>query len=164
MSRPKYIPSDSDFSRALDGAAKGLNEKEIAKSLGISDSTFKRNKELFRPHLKKGRDKAIDGKYREVESSLLKRALGYEYTEVHKETRIFADGSKQVIVKEVTKQQPSSETASIFFLVNRMPARWQSVNKPHIQENEHVSREDTLAFMNAMSTGTSIEEAKKRYS
>jgi len=162
MSRPKYMPTEAHLKRVEEGAARGLNEKEIAKSLGISVSTFQRNKDHFRPHLKKGHEKAMDGKFREVESTLLKKALGYDYTETSKETKIMADGTRQVTIREIKKHQPPSDTAMIFVLVNRIPDRWQSINRHHIFEVEHIGPEESRAFMKAMSGGIDFaEEAKK---
>lgn len=61
-------------------ARDGLIDEQIAKNLGIAYSTFKVYKDQFSAFsaaLKKGKD-IIDY---QVENSLLKRALGYEYKE-----------------------------------------------------------------------------------
>ena len=52
---------------------------------------------------------------------MLKRALGYKYTEVTKE-RI--EGGF-VVTKEVTKEVVPDTTAQIFWLKNRKPNEWR---------------------------------------
>ena len=62
-------------------ARDGLTDKQIAKNIGVSEQTlnvWKNRFPSFLESLKKGKE-VVD---REVENALLKRALGYEYTEV----------------------------------------------------------------------------------
>ena len=63
----------------------------------------------------------------EVENSLLKRALGYEYTEVVKERRTNKETqeSEMVVVRETTKHMPPDTLALIFWLKNRCPDVWR---------------------------------------
>lgn len=57
----------------------------------------------------------------EVENALLKRALGYDYTEVTEE--IYGDGKKHI--KRVTKHIPADPASMFFWLKNRKPKQWR---------------------------------------
>lgn len=112
----------------LEGWARdGLTDEELSKRMGISRETFYRWKEQFSDicdAIKKGKE-VIDF---EVEQALLKRALGYSYTETRKE--IDANGKKKVIVTE--KHVEADTAAQIFWLRNRKPNKWR--NNPEAPE------------------------------
>lgn len=95
----------------------------------ISLSTFYAWKEKYSDiseAIKKGKE-VIDF---EVEQALLKRAMGYSYTETRKE--IDANGKKKVIVTE--KHVEPDTVAQIFWLRNRKPNKWR--NNPEAPEGE----------------------------
>ena len=101
-------------------ARDGLTDEEISKNIGISRSTLSEWKNRFSDisdALKKGKE-IVDI---HVENSLLKRALGYEYTEVTKEVV----NGQMVAVKQVTKHIMPDTTAQIFWLKNRNPEKWR---------------------------------------
>lgn len=112
----------------LEGWARdGLTDEELSRRMGISRETFYRWKEQFPDicdAIKKGKE-VIDF---EVEQALLKRALGYSYTETRKE--IDANGKKKVIVTE--KHVEADTAAQIFWLRNRKPDKWR--NNPEAPE------------------------------
>ena len=89
---------------------------------------------------------------RQVENALLKRALGYEYTEVTKE--YVPDVGKMTVTKEVTKQVIPDTTAQIFWLKNRKPGDWRDKPTDLSLEDEKTSVEDWKAAI--------IEIARKR--
>lgn len=98
----------------------GLTEEQIIKNLGISVQTFynyKREHIELVEVLKRGKE-VID---LEVENALLKRALGYRYTEVKTETD--QDGNEKV-TKTIKEVIPDT-TAQIFWLKNRKPREWR---------------------------------------
>lgn len=107
----------------LEGWARdGLTDEQIAENIGISRSTLNSWKDKYSDisdTLKKGKE-VID---RQVENALLKRALGYEYTEVTKE--YIPDLGEMKVTKEVTKQVVPDTTAQIFWLKNRKPNDWR---------------------------------------
>lgn len=78
----------------LEGWARsGLTDEQIAKNIGIGTTTLYRWKKDYREireSLKKGKE-VIDF---QVENALLKRALGYDYTEVTKE-RMSSESQKE---------------------------------------------------------------------
>lgn len=107
-------------------ARDGLSDKQIAHNIGITQTTLyewqKRFPELSEA-LKKGKE-VVD---REVENALLKRAMGYEYTEVTQEPVKNKDtGEVQMrVTKRVTKQIVPDVTAQIFWLKNRKPEEFR---------------------------------------
>lgn len=112
-------------------ARNGLTDEQIAHNIGITKSTlyeWKKRFSAFSEALKKGKE-VVDI---QVENALLKRALGYSYTEVTKERVIDYDpktgeaiGSHMEITKEVTKEVQPDVTAQIFWLKNRKPDVWR---------------------------------------
>lgn len=104
-------------------ARDGLTDEQICHNLGISVASlhnYKRDHLELLEALKRGKEE-IDII---VENALLKRALGYSYTETTYENGV----ETKRVVKEV---QPDT-TAQIFWLKNRKPQQWRDK-----QELEH---------------------------
>ena len=103
----------------------GCTFKEAYQKVGVSKSQFyewKATKSDFSDAIKEaqriGRDEIVP----ELEKSLFKRALGYEYTETKTET--FPDGNERVTV---TKKVMPPDTASLIFaLCNLAPGDWRN--------------------------------------
>lgn len=147
-------------------ARDGLTEKQIAKNLGISESTlndYKKKHPEFLESLKKGKE-IVDF---EVENALLKRALGYEYEEITKERIVRKDEHGKIltdihgfptyemaVTKIVEKEVAPDTTAQIFWLKNRKPNEWRDKrNIEHSGElNQNINSDKSL----------SPEERKKR--
>ena len=134
--RPKYEPSEEHLETAMFGAKKGLNEEQIAKAIGISIDTLRRNKSTFSPHIKKGREMSDDRFCEKAESFLMKKIEGYYWEEKTQITKLVKgpDGEiikeiKNVEEKTVKKHVPASDTLLMFYLVNRRPSRWRSINR-----------------------------------
>lgn len=107
-------------------AREGLTDEQIASNIGISRSTLNKWKNDFSDisdTLKKGKE-VIDI---QVENALLKRALGYEYEEITKETVLNpTTGEPEMkVTKIVTKEVKPDVTAQIFWLKNRKPEQWK---------------------------------------
>lgn len=108
--------------------------------MGISSTTFYRwqqeHREI-RDSLKKGKA-PVDT---QVENALLKRALGYDYTETVTEfavsdTEVDEDGKPKKIVKAVkmTKKHMAPDVgAAAFWLKNRRPDRWRDKREEQIK-------------------------------
>lgn len=108
-------------------ARDGLTDIQIADNLGISKDTFYKYKKEhtdFSDSLKKGKE-IVDY---QVENALLKRALGYDYTETTKECKWNEKLEKfeMVVTKTVTKQVAPDTTAQIYWLNNRKPKYWRN--------------------------------------
>ena len=124
----KYIRDGWDEKiEVIQGWARdGLTDKQIADKMGIHPSTlyeYKKKYPELSESLKKGKN-VID---RQVENALLKRALGYEYTEVTEENG--------VETKKVTKEVKPDTTAQIFWLKNRKPKEWRNDPQPRDEKN-----------------------------
>ena len=115
-------------------ARDGLTDAQIAANMGIGVSTlYKYQNEHVEivDALKRGKA-PVD---MQVENALLKRALGYEYTEKHIKREILGykmENGKRVPIlgsksyEEVTTKQVAPDVlAQIYWLKNRKPTRWR---------------------------------------
>jgi glutaredoxin len=112
----------------------GLIDEQIAHNLGISIDTFykyKKEHTEFSESLKKGKE-VIDI---QVENSLLKRAMGYTYEEVTKESIMDGETGKYTlkVTKVVKKEVQPDTTAQIFWLKNRKPAEWRDKHEQEVE-------------------------------
>jgi len=102
-------------------AEDGLIGKQIARNMGINHTTLYDWMNKF-PELaeviRRGR-KVMD---EQVENSLLKRAMGYQYEEDVLEPD--EDGNL-VVVKRVRKTEAPNTAAQIFWMKNRRPEEWR---------------------------------------
>ena len=124
-------------------ARDGLIDEQIAKNMGISRSTLNVWKTKYpdiSDALKKGKE-VVD---REVENALLKRALGYRYTETTKEAVKDPETGevKMTVTKEVTKQVSPDTTAQIFWLKNRKPDKWR--DKQEYEDHTAIDKLDSI--------------------
>ena len=118
-------------------ARDGLTDEQIAKNIGISKQTFydwKKKYADFSDSLKNGKE-VIDI---QVENSLLKRALGYEYEEISEKY----EGGILTERKITKKQVVPDTTAQIFWLKNRKPSVWR--DKAQVDIDAEFSKVDEL--------------------
>ena len=131
-------------------ARDGLTDEQIAARIGITTSTlydWKNKYSEFSEALKRGKE-VVDI---EVENALLKRALGYDYTEERVE-RSQDGGKKSIKTVQTVKHIPPDTTAQIFWLKNRRPDRWR--DKQQIEHSGTLEVENPLA-------GLTTEELRK---
>lgn len=138
-------------------ARDGLIDEQIAANIGISRETLYQWKNKYSDisdALKKGKE-VVDI---QVENALLKRALGYEYTEVTQEVCENAEtGEMELrITKKVTKEVVPDTTAQIFWLKNRRPDKWRDK-----QDIEHSGGLSVRSVYENMSEEELMELAKK---
>ena len=117
-------------------ARDGLTDEQIAKNMGVSVSTLNNWKNKYveiLESLKRGKE-VVD---RLVENALLKRALGFSYTEI-----TYEDG---VETKRVVKEVVPDTTAQIFWLKNRKPEDWRDKREITTDDNDQV-----MEFIKAM--------------
>lgn len=128
----------------LEGWARdGLTDEQLATNIGITAKTlydWKKKYSNICEVLKRGKD-VVD---RQVENALLKRALGYEYTETTREAVKDPDtGDVEMrVTKEVTKQVVPDTTAQIFWLKNRKPDKWR--DKPAYEDTSELDKLDAI--------------------
>lgn len=119
----------------LEGWARdGLTDEQLAKKMGIGTRTLYEWKEKhpqISQALKKGKE-VVDI---QVENALLKRALGYKYTE--EKVEISEKDGKKVV--QTVKHVAPDTTAQIFWLKNRRPEKWR--DKP---ETPDTKQDETL--------------------
>lgn len=113
-----------------DWARQGLDDKQIAKNIGIAAGTFYEWKKKYPPFaeaLKRGK-RPVDV---EVENMLLRSAMGFSKT-VKEAIKLRQKGGSE-IVEYVDKEIyiPPNITAQIFWLKNRRPDLWR--DKPAAQ-------------------------------
>ena len=72
----------------------------------------------------------------EVENALLKRAKGYQYTEVTTEERLTRDGEIITLTKRVVRDVPPDPTSMMFWLANRRRDRWAYKPQPEAGTDE----------------------------
>ena len=115
-------------------ARNGDIDETIAQKLGVAYSTFRKYKDEYKAlsaALKKGKE-VVDF---EVENSLLKRAMGYRYTETTREKAL-------VVTKTVTKEVAPDTTAQIFWLKNRKPQEWRDKRETELSGGIALSDAD----------------------
>lgn len=105
-------------------ASQGLTDKEIAENLGVSLSTYYKQKSSiteFSDTLKEARKIAI----KNVENELYRRCIGFEYEE--SPTITVGGNNEKPLVKKVKKRALFDIGAIKFFLVNRDKGNWKNV-------------------------------------
>lgn len=111
----------------LEGWARdGLTDEQIALNMGIGYSTLQTWKSKYQDiqdTLKKNKE-IVDT---QVENALLKRALGYSFTETTRERKLNDETGEyeMVTTKEIVKEVTPDTTAQIFWLKNRKPEEWR---------------------------------------
>ena len=126
QSKVKYWRTDEGLLLLGAWARDGLTDEQIAHNIGIEYSTLQRWKNKYQDiqdTIKKNQA-IVDI---QVENALLKRALGYSYTETTNERKLNeATGEYEIVkTKEVVKEVTPSTTAQIFWLKNRRPDEWK---------------------------------------
>ena len=145
----------------------GFLAVQLAEVLGVKRTTVEKWVQLypdFKAAVHRGREAFDTGK---VEQSLLKRALGYEFTE-RTEKNVFLIGKKRntdievaVPAREVVtmhKFMPPDVKAIMFWLQNRQPDRWKSV--AYIQAQMTQNKTITHNKVSADITSMSVEQIK----
>lgn len=121
-------------------ARDGLIDEQIAQNIGIRAATLYEWKKRFpeiSETLKRGKE-VVD---RQVENSLLKRALGYEYDEVKEKFEGNVMTERTVTRKEVVPDV----TAQIFWLKNRKREAW--ADRQNIEISQPI--DDSIKEMEA---------------
>lgn len=141
MARPdKYDTHVKPYLSEIHKMCLDMTEEQIAKTLGVSRSAWKRYKKLHSPlvaALKRGRQELVC----ELRSALIKRARGFTFTE----TRITKEYGKITKEERITKYYPPDVAALNLALKNYDPDHW--ANDPQmlkIREKELELQERKL--------------------
>lgn len=128
----------------------GLTDLQVAKKMGISESTFhewKRNFEQFSQAVKKGKE-IVDF---EVENALLRKCLGYyvEDQTAYKCKDVYYDQegrkciNERVEVAQVRKYVAPDTTAQLAWLNNRKSENWKrNAGKERLDEKKFEHEKD----------------------
>lgn len=144
----KSMYTDDILPRIEELLKSGLNNRQLAKAIGINETTIYDwidRFPQFHHTLKKYRGLADI----QVENALFKSALGFNFTEVKKERRKIGkddDGKDKyelVVTEEIEKHIPGVSAAQIFYLKNRMPERYKDKIETQISLSDDVS---SIAF------------------
>lgn len=129
----------------LEGWARdGLTDEQIARNCRISRQTLNEWRNTYpaiSDALKKGKE-VVDI---EVENALLKRAIGYEYTETMVEES--EDGFK---TRRTKKFIPPDVTAQIFWLKNRRPEVWREKQVVEVSEESLAKAKEILGGVHSV--------------
>ena len=132
-------------------ATAGLTDKQMAKILGISESTLNnwKNKHAgFLESIKDWKDVAD----KEMEVALFHRGKGYS----HPEDKIFIVNGEPLVVP-TTKHYPPDTAAAFIWLKNRKPNEWRDkIDHDHTTNGESLS-----GIVFNISNENSAEEMKK---
>jgi len=118
----------------------GFTDLKLARLFDVTKSTinlWKKDHIEFSDSLKKGKD---DWDSAKVETSLLKRATGYKFTETTKKSFAVKDedavitGYELRTTKIVKKDIPPDTGACVVWLTNRMAKRWKNKQIDNNQE------------------------------
>ena len=128
MAKGKYEAwiGQEGLAKIADWARNGLTDEQSAKIMRNSRSTLEDWKKKY-PDISdtlKREKIVVDA---QVENALLRRALGYRYTEERKELRFNKKTGRHelTITKVVEKEVAPDTTAAIFWLKNRRPDVWR---------------------------------------
>lgn len=112
---------ETDIKPHLDDIRKavsaGATIKEVAKALGIAESTlnkYKAEKKDLADAFARGREKVVI----EIKAALLKKALGFNYEEEKRVGRKDKNGENIILVEKYSRYCPPSETAAGMLLRN----------------------------------------------
>lgn len=122
-------------------ARDGLTDEQLASKCGINPATLYDWKKKY-PEISKALKRGKNVVDVEVENALLKRALGYDYTEERVEVSK-ENGKKSVKTVQTVKHIPPDTTAQIFWLKNRKPNAWR--DKQQIEHSGSIDAPNPYA-------------------
>ena len=135
------------FSEISEWLKNGATEKQIASNLGISYSTFnkyKAEKEEFAEFLKNGRETLV----LKLRGALVKKALGFAYTEKKENRKKDESGAITEYVEETTKQALPDVAALNLCLKNYDPDEWANdpqalrLKEKELQLRQEIAEKD----------------------
>jgi len=139
--RSTYHPSFAD--RMLEVSKLGLTMVQIATAFGVGSATLamwlKDHEEMRIAHEK--------GKWihdHAVQTTLLKRATGYDYIETKTVEGVDAFGRTYSYTTTTTRHVPGDVTAEIFWLKNRHRSEWADVQHSYVNNTVDINVNKTL--------------------
>ena len=136
-------PVHSMALRVLTLAKLGLTQREMAIALGTPVKTLE-NWLKKRQDIREAYDKGKFIHDHGVQESLLRRAMGYEYTEVKHISGKDSLGRPYNYTTRTVKHVAPDTTAQIFWLKNRHRGQWTDVQQHKISSSVDVNINNTL--------------------
>ena len=126
MARPsKY---KEEFDRLAEVAtSKAFTDKDLAELFEVNETTingWKKRYPSFYQSLKKGKELADDY----VQQALFFRAVGYSHPEIH-----ISNYQGEITKTNIIKHYPPDPQCIFYWLGNRQPDNWKSVNRQIIE-------------------------------
>jgi len=128
---------EPNFEVILGLLRKGRTQGSVARLLGVSVSAWEKYKTKFPDFLEVIRRGSLDS-CALVVNNLFRRAVGYEFDEIHTEITDFGTqkgkgkkinqpANQRRVIKKITKQVPPDVGALVFWLCNCDPKNWKNV-------------------------------------
>lgn len=108
-----------------------MTEGQIAAKLGVSSSSWENYKNTY-PELLKCLRQGKDFLIEELKSTLKKKALGYDYTEIKEKSEQDEHGELHVIERTVTIKHVPPDLGSIHLLLKNLDDTWHNDDKTTI--------------------------------
>ena len=124
--------TSTTLSKIIELAEEGLRDSKIAVALGVNIATFS-NWKRTKPEVYLALEQARAKVHQKVEDALIKRALGYDMVETHIEKV-----GTRIKKKRILKAMPPDVKAIEFYLTNRVPEDWSSMQKLKVETSGTV--------------------------
>ncbi len=121
----------------------GMTEEQICKKLDVGVSTFNRYKKQYRElreALKKGKEHLVE----ELEDSLYKKAIGFEYEEIKTYISKDLDGKATQRMEKFKKYAQPDTGALAFALKNLAPDKWKDRHDIEHKGSLEVKNDDSI--------------------
>lgn len=149
MARPSKYQTHVEpyFGEIKEALEKGVDEKEIAKNLGVSISSWCEYKHKFPAFSELFKNIDRTELIKSLESALIKRAQGYEYEE--KRQYIKRDeNDEEVTYTEIMTKYQAPDTTAIFGALNRFDKNYvkdrayYNLKKQELELRKAIARSD----------------------
>lgn len=150
------LPRLSDVKQWI---AEGDSVRELCKKLGISPDTWYRyckEHETLSELVTLGRSLLVE----DVEKSLFRLCVGYEYEELKTIVEEDKNGKKRTRLEKIKRYQPPSAAAISFFLRNRCPEAWSDRKELILDttQNEQARKELFLQMLSEEAETITVSE------
>lgn len=123
----------------------GDSQKVAAAKAGVSETQFykwKQERAEFAESIKTAKDEFLSTIVGKLETSLYKRAMGFEVTETETERTSDSDGNPRIKKQVVKKKYVAPDTAALIFaLSNLCPERWVNRQRTEVQPSKELDDE-----------------------
>lgn len=138
MGRPSKYNPEYHIPWAKSLAIEGKTDKEIADSMGVARSTFKKWMKEY-PDFEEAVNQSKEAADSQVELSLYKRATGYKAKDKKTVVTMDKDGNQNPARIEIIERDVMPDvTACIFWLKNRKRDKWRDAWEADINTDKEI--------------------------